>query len=100
MFARRVTDPLERRFGNSAKGFRGAGLKLGGEPLDVGDGSFVVSVLPRVPLEFVFWEGDDEFPPKIQLLFDAAIDHYLSLEDIVVLGQLTTGRLIHQSTHF
>jgi len=26
------------------------------------------------------------------------VDHYLSLEDIVVLGQMATGRLIHQST--
>ena len=98
VFARRVTDPLERKFGNSAKRFREMGFRLGGEPVEVGEGSFVLSVLPCVPLEFVLWEGDDEFPPKVQLLFDAAIDHYLSLEDVVVLGQVTTGRLIHQST--
>jgi hypothetical protein len=32
------------------------------------------------------------------ILFDASVDHYLSLEDIVVLGQITTGRLIQQAT--
>jgi hypothetical protein len=26
------------------------------------------------------------------------VDHYLSLEDIVVLGQMVTGRLIHRAT--
>jgi hypothetical protein len=26
------------------------------------------------------------------------VDHYLPLEDIVVLGQVTTGRLINRST--
>jgi hypothetical protein len=26
------------------------------------------------------------------------VDHYLTLEDIVVLGQVTTGRLIHRAT--
>jgi hypothetical protein len=40
---------------------------------------------------------DDEFPATAQLLFDASVEHYLSLEDIVVLGQVVTGRLIHQS---
>jgi hypothetical protein len=48
-------------------------------------------------LQYVLWEGDDEFPPDVQLLFDASVDHYLTLEDIVVLGQLATGRLIHSS---
>jgi hypothetical protein len=26
------------------------------------------------------------------------VDHYLTLEDIVVLGQITTGRLIQRAT--
>ena len=42
-------------------------------------------------------EGDEEFPPSAQLLFDSSVDHYLPLEDIVVLGQITTGRLISLS---
>jgi hypothetical protein len=51
-----------------------------------------------VPLQYVLWEGDEEFPLSVQLLFDASVDHYLSLEDIVVLGQVTTGRVINRST--
>jgi hypothetical protein len=97
VFARRVTEPLERKFGKSAEWFREAGRKSGGEPVEIGDTSFILHAFPRVPLQYVLWESDEEFPPSVQLLFDASVDHYLTLEDIVVLGQVTTGRLINRS---
>jgi len=98
VFARRATDPLIKRFGKSAKSFQEAGRLLGGVPEKVGDASFSLLAFPRVPLQYVLWEGDEEFPASAQLLFDSAVDHYLPLEDIVVLGQITTGRLISLST--
>ena len=98
VFARRVTEPLQRKFGKSAKLFKEIGIKLGGEPVDLGDASFILRAFPYVPLQYVLWEGDQEFPPSVQLLFDASVDHYLTLEDIVVLGQVTTGRLINRAT--
>jgi hypothetical protein len=97
VFARRVTDPLVRKFGNSAKWFGEIGKRFGGESKDVGDASFILHAFPFIPVQYVLWEGDEEFPPSVQLLFDASVDHYLSLEDIVVLGQMSTGRVIHQS---
>ena len=98
VFARRVIEPLVRKFGNSAKWFKEIGKKLGGKSVEVGDASFILHAFPFIPLQYVLWEGDEEFPPSVQLLFDASVDHYFSLEDIVVLGQMATGRLIHQST--
>jgi hypothetical protein len=97
VFARRVTEPLQRTFGKSAGSFSESGTKSGGEPVEIGDASFILHAFPRVPLQYVLWEGDEEFPPSVQLLFDASVDHYLALEDIVVLGQVTTGRLINRS---
>jgi hypothetical protein len=97
VFARRVTEPLERRFGKSARSFKDAGIRSGGESVEIGDVSFVFHAFPCVPLQYVLWEGDEEFPPSVQLLFDASVDHYLTLEDMVVLGQVTTGRLINRS---
>ncbi len=98
VFARRVTEPLVRTFGRSAGLFQEAGLRSGGKPACVGDASFTLFALPRIPLQFVLWEGDEEFPPSVQVLFDASVDHYLPLEDVVVLGQMAAGRLIHRST--
>ena len=98
VFARRVTEPLQRRFGMSAELFRETGINSGGDPVKVGDASFILKAFPYVPLQYVLWEGDKEFPPSVQVLFDASVDHYLNLEDIVVLGQITTGRLINRSS--
>jgi len=97
VFARRVTEPLVKKFGRSAKLFQEAGRRFGGETAGVGDASFSLHALPRISLQYVLWEGDDEFPPSVQLLFDSSAAHYLPLEDIVVLGQITTGRLISLS---
>ncbi len=98
VFARRVTEPLQRKFGKAAGSFKEVGLRSGGEMVKIGDASFILNAFPRISLQYVLWEGDEEFPPSVQLLFDASVDHYLSLEDIVVLGQVTTGRLINRST--
>jgi hypothetical protein len=97
VFARRVTEPLQRKFGKSAKSFMEAGIRSGGKPIEVGDASFVLHAFPYVPLQYVLWEDDEEFPTSVQLLFDASVDHYLTLEDMVVLGQVMTGRLINRS---
>jgi len=99
VFARRVTDPLVRKFGESAKWFREIGMALGGSNGGIGDASFVIQAFPYLPVQYVLWEGDEEFPASVQILFDASVDHYLSLEDIVVLGQVATGRLIHRSMY-
>jgi hypothetical protein len=97
VFARRVTEPLQRKFGKTAESFKRIGIQSGGKSVEVGDASFILRAFPHVPLQYVLWEGDEEFPASVQLLFDASVDHYLTLEDIVVLGQVTTGRLINRS---
>jgi hypothetical protein len=97
VFARRVTEPLQRKFGKTAESFKRTGIQSGGKLVEVGDASFILRAFPYVPLQYVLWEGDEEFPASVQLLFDASVDHYLTLEDIVVLGQVTAGRLINRS---
>jgi len=98
VFSRRVTEPLVKVFGNSAKAFKEAGLRIGASLCEIGDASFIVQAFPFVPLQYVLWEGDEEFPPTLQLLFDRSVDHYLSLEDMVVLGQMATGRLLEKAS--
>jgi hypothetical protein len=67
---------------------------LGGHKAEHGDESFVLAALPRVPMTYILWKGDEEFPAAVQLLFDKSVEGYLSLEDIVVVGEMATSRLI------
>jgi len=94
VFSRRVTEPLIKAFGQVPGRFLEAGKAMGGEGTDFGDASFSLKVLPRVSITFVLWRGDEEFPPSIQVLFDRSVDRYLSLEDVVVLGEMTSKRLV------
>jgi hypothetical protein len=45
-------------------------------------------------MTYIVWKGDEEFPATIQLLFDKSVEGYLSLEDVVVVGEMATNRLI------
>jgi hypothetical protein len=94
VFARRVVEPLIPVFGQSTERFLEAGFRLGGRKVEYGDVSFALMALPRIPMTYILWKGDGEFPTTIQLLFDKSVEGYLSLEDIVVVGEMATSRLI------
>jgi hypothetical protein len=94
VFARRSVEPLISVFGQSPERFLDTGLRLGGDKADYGDVSFILAALPRIPVIYILWEGDEEFPATVQVLFDKSVEGYLSLEDIVVLGEMATSRLI------
>ena len=37
----------------------------------------VFPVLPRIPVQLILWQGDEELPPESTILFDATISDYL-----------------------
>ena len=94
VFARRAVGPLIPIFGQSPERFHDAGFRLGGGRAEYGDVSFVLMAFPRIPMTYILWNGDEEFPATIQILFDKSVEGYLSLEDIVVVGEMATSRLI------
>ncbi|MBN2331793.1 MAG: DUF3786 domain-containing protein [Deltaproteobacteria bacterium] len=98
VFKRKTTDILASKLGNDGNLFSKAGERLAAAAGPVGDVSFTINALPGIDLTMVFWEGDEDFPPAYDILFDAAIDHYLSLEDIVVLAQMATKRVLARAT--
>jgi len=74
--------------------FRDAAASLGGVPLPLGDAAYAFSVLPKLPLAVVWWEGGEEFSPKAMVLFDAVAGRYLPTEGLAILGRLLCRRLI------
>jgi hypothetical protein len=94
VFERRVTRPLILAFGFDRDLFRTAGEALGATRESFGDASFTLHALPMVPLTFILWEGDQEFPPSLKILFDPSIDNYLPLEDITVISKLAAVRIM------
>jgi hypothetical protein len=75
-------DPLLEEYGRDVEGFLDRGLSVGGVQEDYGDVSIRFTALPRVPVVMILWRGDEEFPPRLSVLFDASIDRHLPLDAI------------------
>ncbi len=78
--------------------FEAAAQRLHGERMQLGSLAFMFQILPLVPLLVIFWQGDEDFPSKYQILFDASARHYLPLDGYAILGSMLTQKLIHAHT--
>jgi hypothetical protein len=90
--------PILEHFGRNPEGFLRAGSSLGGERLDFGDAAFRFWALPRVPLDYILWVEDDEFPARVTLAFDATVAGHLPLDVIWALVHLTTTRIVEAAS--
>ncbi len=44
--------------------------------------------LPMYPVTLNYWHADEEFPASGRLLLDSSAEHYLTIEDSVMVGEL------------
>ncbi len=60
----------------------------------ISDHMFWFQVLPRISLFLVGWQGDEDFPPSFQVLFNANIHHFLPTDVCAVLGSMLIRKVI------
>ncbi len=92
-FQGRAVTPFLKTFGSRPEDFERGALALGGYRGEGSGTSMVVPVMPRVPLCFVIWAGDEEFSPSATILFDQAASSYLSTEDYAHLPAIITAEM-------
>ncbi len=90
-------EPVLKRYGRDMAGFVEAGLCLGGKSLSAGDASIRLQVLPRVPLNYILWQEDEEFSPHLTVAFDASAGEHLPLDVIWALVHVVSSRLARSS---
>jgi hypothetical protein len=93
-FVKRAIDPLKNIFGTNLSGLANAADRLNGAAIKSGDAGYEFRIFPKVPLQLILWEGDDEFPPEANILFDQIIGELLSPEDVAWLAGMLVYRLI------
>ena len=93
-FSKRAIKPILDHFGKEPERLVDVATKLGGYEVDYGDVAVTINAFPRVPITFVLWKGDEEFPADVNILFDSTIPDYLSTEDINVLCEAIAWRLV------
>jgi len=75
-------EPLMERYGKDPEDFLTKGLSLGATQEAFGDVGLRFPALPRVPVFMVLWAADEEFPARLNVLFDASIEQHLPLDAI------------------
>jgi hypothetical protein len=93
-FHKRAIKPLVDNFGREPQKLLKTAKGLGGVKADYGDAAVTINAFKRVPITFVLWKGDEEFPPDGSILFDATVSDYLSIEDINVLCERIAWKLV------
>ena len=87
-------DLIEKKYGENPEGFVEAGKLLGGTPVRFGDKSVALDVFPRIPIIYILWVGDEEFPPRAGVLFDASIESHFTLDMIWIMVNQVSQRLV------
>jgi hypothetical protein len=88
-------DQLAHAYGEKPELYAQAATKLEGVSLaDLPGIAYAFLPLPRVRLASILYPGDDEFPARASVLFDAAAGHYMTTDGLALLGAGLVGRLL------
>ncbi len=93
-FTKRAIKPFVDAFGKEPHRLVAAAGKLGGHQAELGDASVIIDAFPHVPITYVLWSGDEELPPQGNILYDSNVPDYLPTEDITVLTEAITWKLV------
>jgi len=93
-FSQRTITPLVNRFGKKPELLMRAAANLGGREATYGDVSVTINAFAHVPITFVLWRGDEELAPNATILFDGNISDYLATEDVAVVSETITWKLV------
>ncbi len=93
-FAKRTIQPLVNFFGDKPEQLLKIAATMGGHKADFGDAAVTFDAFPRVPVTYVLWKGDKEFPPEGSIIFDSTISDYLTNDDIHTLCETIIWKLV------
>ena len=85
-FLKQWVQPFSRAFNGRLDLLKQAGEKLGFLPLPQSDAGFQAQVFHGLPIRYLFWDGDEEFPANTTVLFDANITRFVHPELVVTIG--------------
>lgn len=94
VFEGRVIIPIAQGLGKTPEIFRKAAEAFEGQKIAQGDLAYSIPSLPMIPLTYILWCADEEFPPRVQVLMDRSVTNYLEAEPLTHLAALTSKRLL------
>lgn len=92
-------EPIIRLYEDSPEEFEKRGLELGAVTSIYGDKSMKYFPFPEIPVTYVLWIRDNEFPASVTIMFDKSIEKWLSLDMIFLLVLIVTERIVDRNYH-
>jgi Domain of unknown function (DUF3786) len=86
--------PIVKMYGADPNGFEKRAFELGAVPAAHGDKGMTFFPFPEIPVTYVLWKEDDEFPASTTILFDKSIENWLSLDMIFLVVLVVTERIV------
>ena len=86
-------DELELLYDRQPERLRRVCLRLDGTPIAGADLGFSLPFFEDLCIAVQFWHGDDEFVPRLRVLWDANADQYLRYETMYYAIGLLKSRL-------
>ena len=86
-------DALELLFDRQPELFRAACIRLGGQVMEGADLAFSLPFFEDLRIALQFWRGDEEFAPRLRILWDANADQYLKYETMYYAAAVIKSRL-------
>jgi len=86
--------PIAKRYGSDPDAFEARALELGAVPTNHGDKGMRFSPFPQIPVTYVLWKADEEFPASVSVLFDASITRWFELDMIFTAVWVLTERIM------
>jgi len=96
-YRRTILAPFAQFFTGHAEGLKQALAKLGRGIASSADAAGRLEVLPGLCVEVNFWDGDDEFPSQVNMLFDSNITDYMHEENVVMVASDAARFLMAES---
>lgn len=84
---------LSKTFGNNIKKFKDVFENLGAQEVSMGDAAYKFRFLNNIYVIFALWQGDEEFAPSSQILFNSNVPFYFTAEDLAVVGDVSIGAI-------
>ncbi len=93
-FAKTVNRKLQGFFSLDASERIAKAMKWAGRPVELGETGFLFNLFPKLPVAFIHWFGDEEFPPYSKVLFDVSASNFMPTHGLTALTEFLVHRLV------
>ncbi|WP_455543920.1 DUF3786 domain-containing protein [Intestinibacter sp.] len=93
-FVKSVLEPFANTFAGHMDKLKEACEKIGGKRIKPSDMGYEIKAFECIPVQFLFWDEDEEFEARASMLFDLGSTDFIHEESIVTIASVGVSRLI------